>query len=271
MMKLGQGHQRGQSLTEFLALCLALVPLFLLVPMLARYQDMVHSAQMASRYIAFDAMNRNEEQGGWKSAGDLKQEATRRLLASSTASVKANDSAGNYDGYRNLFWRDVANNPLIRDFGTDVAVGFGQSFNASRTDETYQSASDGAAFNQGVLHVANTMDLPVHGIYTAGIEISVANLPGDLRLIRPFNNLDLKIRSKTSLVVNGWSAKNPPDVDARINHVEIFPGLIAKPANVFIGGAVEVVELGNVPRPSIAKLALWEDVVPADRLVKRQP
>lgn len=46
------GLQRGQALTEFLVISVAMVPLFLLMPVIAKYQDVSHSTQMASRYSA---------------------------------------------------------------------------------------------------------------------------------------------------------------------------------------------------------------------------
>jgi hypothetical protein len=57
---------RGQALTEFLLVSLALIPLFLLLPMIGKYQDINHATQMASRYAAFDAILRNDSQNSWK-------------------------------------------------------------------------------------------------------------------------------------------------------------------------------------------------------------
>ena len=52
--------QHGQALVEFLVASVAIVSLFLQVPVIAKYQDIGNSTQMASRYVAFDAMNRND-------------------------------------------------------------------------------------------------------------------------------------------------------------------------------------------------------------------
>lgn len=263
--------QRGQAFTEFLALCLALVPLLLLAPMIAKYQDMAHAVQMASRYVAFDAMNRNSEQGGWKGEAELKQEASRRFLANSDAPIKTNDSARDFDGHRNLFWRDTAGNALISDFEKDIGLGFGERLLRQRDGNAFSAGSDGKPFNHTPLHVGEAMGLPAHGVYTAGLQLKVANLPKGLMLIRPFDALDLTIRRHTSLVVNGWPAKGAASVNARIDHVKIFPGRSIAQVNAMIGGAIEFIELGNVPRPSLAKLALWEDVVPEDRLRAHSP
>lgn len=50
----GGGRQRGQALVEWLVVALALLPLFVLVPVLGRLQDQAHQVEMASRQAAFD-------------------------------------------------------------------------------------------------------------------------------------------------------------------------------------------------------------------------
>lgn len=270
MDQLNLSLQRGQSLTEFLALCIALVPLFLLAPIIAKYQDIVFAAHVAGRYVAFDAMHRNGSQGSWKSEADLKQEATRRILSNPDAPIKTDDSSGNFDAHRNLLWRDVAGKPLIRDVDKDIHVEFGETFQKARDANAFKHGSDGTPFNIGIPQIGKTMGLPAPGVYTAGVQLELANLPGDLALIRPFDAINMRIRSHTSLIIDGWSAKSPGNVSARIDHPAIIPAAYGFPSDA-IASLVTVLELGNVPEPKIGKLALWEDVIPADRRRKSKP
>ena len=60
------GSHAGQALTEFLVVSLVLIPLFLLIPMIGKYQDISHATQLASRYAAFDAVLRNDSENAWK-------------------------------------------------------------------------------------------------------------------------------------------------------------------------------------------------------------
>ena len=69
--------QAGQALTEFLVVALALIPLFLLIPMIAKYQDIGHSTQMASRYAAFEATIRNDAHGAFKTDANAAKRASR--------------------------------------------------------------------------------------------------------------------------------------------------------------------------------------------------
>jgi len=256
-------HVRGQAFTEFLALCLALVPLFLLVPMIARYQDIVFSTQVASRYAAFDAINRNPEQASWKPEAELRNEVTRRFLSNSETPIKTGDVSGNFDAHRNPFWRDVAGHPLIRNVDTDVAATFGIGRKTSRDSAAFENASDGKPFNV-VIPFGDIMGLPSRGIYTAGVQVAPAKLPTGLMFIRPFDVIDLKIHSHTSLLLNGWAARNPSQVSSRIDKELVFPGRVLR--NPLIGEAVRMMELEHVRSPAVAELPLWEDVVPNDRL-----
>ncbi|MBR7551336.1 pilus assembly protein, partial [Mycobacterium tuberculosis] len=49
----GARRQRGQSLTEVAVLCAVLVPIFLLIPILAKYIHARQATQQAARAIAW--------------------------------------------------------------------------------------------------------------------------------------------------------------------------------------------------------------------------
>jgi len=107
--------QAGQALTEFLVVALAIVPLFLLIPMIAKYQDIGHATQMASRYAAFDATINNPSTSGMKDPAILAQEVRRRFFSNIDAPIRTNDAAGNFSAHQNAFWRGPNNEPLISD------------------------------------------------------------------------------------------------------------------------------------------------------------
>jgi hypothetical protein len=54
------GHESGHALMEFLVVSVALLPLFLLIPVIAKYQSIAYATQIASRYAAFDGLVRND-------------------------------------------------------------------------------------------------------------------------------------------------------------------------------------------------------------------
>ncbi|QJD92845.1 hypothetical protein HH213_23815 [Duganella dendranthematis] len=124
----------GQALAEFLVLAAALVPLYLLLPVIAKYQDVASQVAMASRYVTFEAMTRNDVQSSWKTPAELAGEVRRRFFGNADAPIKTGDVAGNFLAHQNLFWRGPDGAALIADFNSDVAVSFGPDQKATHDD-----------------------------------------------------------------------------------------------------------------------------------------
>lgn len=254
--------QRGQALAEFLVASLAIIPLFLLLPVIAKYQDVSHSTQMASRYAAFDAMNRNDSMGTWKPESQLADEVRRRFFSNSDAPIKTNDVAGDFKANQNLFWVDPKGDSLIKKFSTDVTVSYGFGNGASHSDG-FSKTKDDEPF---ILN--NEFDLRARGIYTANVGVILANLPSGLRFYEPFDKINLSISRSTSLVFDPWSAKNPAQVEERIaNSPKVFPTGDLKAVSAIVDGAVIAIDpLAGITGPKLGQLEFWRDVVPADRL-----
>jgi hypothetical protein len=260
----------GQALTEFLVVALALVPLFLLMPMIAKYQDLVHQTQMASRYVAFDASARNEWQSSWKEPGQLAGEVRRRFYSNPDAPIKTNDTAGNFDAHRNLFWRGPTDEPLIADFDKDVSISFGEARSASRADGL-KAAEDGDPFNKigGTdveTNIASQLSLKAGGIFTGNVSVKLANTPDFLKSYQAFDKIDLSITRHTSLVVNGWDADSPGKVAERIDSKLLVPGTLLRPIASVSGAFIMPFEAAQVQTPQLGQLDFWQDVVPSDRL-----
>lgn len=256
--------QRGQALTEFLVLAVALVPMFLLVPMIAKYQDLSHATQLASRYVAFDAINRGGLPGDndWAPPAQLADEVRRRFYSNSDAPIKSDDVAGDFDANRNLFWRDPYGNPLIKKF-SDVALSFGNG--AAAQTGGFSTASDAGVFNKIPLANANHIGLASPGIYTASVSVALANLPAGIRSIEPFDRLDLSIQRRTSLLFDPWSSTTTARTEARVATLAPLNSIL-NTINPLITAALKVVDLDGVKAPKFGNLSMWRDAVPADRL-----
>lgn len=254
----------GQALTEFLVLAVALVPMFLLVPMIAKYQDLSHATQMASRYVAFDALNRGGLAGSneWAPPAQLADEIRRRFYSNSDAPIKSDDVAGDFDANRNLFWRDPYDHPLIKSFG-DVTLSFGSG--AAAQAGGFSAASDAAVFNKVPLANSSVIGLAAPGIYNANVSVALANLPAGIRSIEPFDKLDLTIQRRTSLLFDSWSSPTTTRTEGRV--AALAPTNSALNAiDPLIKTAIGFVELGEVKAPALGQLSVWRDAVPADRL-----
>ena len=111
---------RGQSLAEFAVLMLALVPLFLAIPLLGKYQDLAHMSESAARYPA--SKPRRPRRGGRRTDAELAQEVRRRFFGNSDAAIKTGDVAGDFATHRNPLWVDHSGRPLLEHVETDVAT-----------------------------------------------------------------------------------------------------------------------------------------------------
>lgn len=262
MMAMSARMQHGQSLTEFLVVSLAIIPLFLLVPYIGKYQDISHATQMASRYVAFDAMTRNDSAAGWKPEAQLAEEVRRRFFSNSDAPIKTGDVAGNFDAHRNLFWVDPNNNPLIENFQNDVQVSYGNGHGSTHADG-FKAISDSAS-----MALAGELGLRSRGVYTANVTVRLANLPAGLKAYEPFDQLNLVMERSTSLLVDPWTAQSPAQVEQKLlGSATMFPaGALASVASA-VGNLVPVIEgPGGIPAPKLGQLEFWRDVVPDDRL-----
>lgn len=263
---------RGQGLVEFLVVALLLVPLFLLLPTIGKYFDIAHATQMASRYAAFDGMQRNSSTpDGWKPPAELAGEVRRRFFSNGDAPIKNGDIAGDFSAHRNPFWRDSQGNPLIRST-TDVHLSFGLDGKGASSAEGLGSASDDTPFGL----VPPIRDLPERGIYTANVSVDLADpkaLDGSYASTYDFfSKLGLNMTRHTSVVLGGWSARDPAQVRERIDEPLMFPGGVLAPAKPAVDAAVLILESPSclngtcVKGPKLGELEFWDDVVPKDRL-----
>lgn len=259
-----KARQRGQALTEFLVLAVALVPLFLLVPMIAKYQDLAHATQMASRYVAFDAINRGGLEGDndWAAPAQLAAEVQRRFYSNSDAPIKSNDVAGDFDANRNLFWRDPYGHPLIKNF-SDVKLTFGNG--AATQTGGFSGASDVTLFNKFPVATANHIGLAAPGIYTANVSVALANLPTGIRSVEPFDRINLTIQRQTSLLFDPWSANTTSRTEERVGRLAPVNSPL-KAIQPLIAVAIGYVDLLEVKAPVFGDLSVWRDAVPTDRL-----
>jgi hypothetical protein len=234
--------QSGQALVEFLVVAVALLPLFLLIPVIAKYQSIAQATQLASRYAAFDGLVRNDTQNTSKPLDQLQDEVRRRIFSNSDAPIKTGDVAGDFKANQNLFWRTPHDKPLIANF-TDVTV-----------TRSQQSAHDGQPFD---------MDFGAKGIGSAQVSVKLANLPGGLKFFEPFDKINLVMNRSTSVLADGWAGKDPVDVENKF--APYAPGLaVLKGESQIVTPIMKLAEPGVSPK--LGQLDFWRDAVPADRL-----
>lgn len=257
--------QCGQALIEFLVLALVLIPLFLLIPMVGKYQDIGIATQLASRYLAFEAMTHNDSVGEWTPESNLANDVRRRFFSNPSAPIKTGDTAGDFKADQNPLWRDPVDEALIRSFNSDITISFGSAV-ATKHQDGFSNASDERPF---VLY--SPLSLQARGTYTAGVTVDIASLPAGLSAYEPFDQLHLKMTRRTTVLLDHWAGRDPVAVQAHLNNVEINAGQLQRPMAPAVKLAVYAAELppwGRVLAPKLGEFDFWQDTVPIDRLYK---
>lgn len=254
--------ERGQALVEFLVVATVLIPLMLLIPMVAKYQDISFATQMASRYAAFDAVVRNR---GWanseKSIEQLQDEVRRRFFSNPEAPIKTMDTAGDFKAHQNLFWRLPSDQPMISSF---------QNVTVTRVVTAASDIAPAFSTSYGVGLDTNGA-YSTDGIHSATVQVIVANVPEVLRPYDTFNNLNITINRTTGLLVDSWAVMGPEIVQGKVKVAGYVPGTVLETLSKDVGSnrgvdsVMKVVEPGVTP-PKLGKLDMWTDVIPADRL-----
>jgi hypothetical protein len=250
---------RGQALTEFLMISLVLLPLFLLLPMIGKIQDIAHQAQLASRYAAFDALLRNDSHNHYKLPEQIEDELRQRFFSAGNA-IATEDASQAFAPRPQ--WSDPYAHALVGDPAA-VELSFGPSHGKAHRD-AFTAANDTERFK-----LASDAGLHTDGIYNVNVSVNLANLPAGLMLIEPFDRLNLRIERHASVLLDAWTANGPEQAEARFGRLAAVNEPLQKLEPV-IGAAMTLVDLREVPSPSFGALARWRDAVPSDRLAPRE-
>lgn len=234
--------QRGQAMTEFAVLALALVPLFLLVPLIGQTADLVHATEAASRYAAFEAAVRYTG-STWTPDATLAADVRRRFFSHPDAPIKTGDVAGDFPAHRNPLWSDFAGRPLLPRFADSVNA-------ATQIDRL--DAIPAAAF-------AGPLALPHDNLATASVTVTPAGVPE----LPPFDHLQLRITRRTVLLADAWSAHPADSTRRRIEAAPAVYPVAAVRALVNTAGQLPPVVLD----PPLRVGEFDWDLVPCDRFI----
>jgi hypothetical protein len=237
------GLQRGQSTVEFVVLALVLTPLFIAVPLVGKYIDLMNATESASRYVAFEAMARNSA-SSWKTDAELAAEVRRRFFSNSDAPIKTGDVAGDFAAHRNPMWTDHTGRPFMSRFADDVGV---------QTQVDSRNALAAAV-------LADPLGLSERNWYTASVTVRTAAIPE----FAPFDAAGLTISRRTVLLADAWTARDAAQVRSRIEEGApyTYPPRAMREAFDIIGTIPATI---YDPRMRMGDHD-W-DVVPCDRLI----
>jgi hypothetical protein len=227
-------RQPGQAMTEFCVLLTALSPLMLLIPMLGRHLDLIHTAEIASRYVAFESIA-HDPLNGRLNDDRIAADVARRFFSRSDAMIRTIELPSDAPGERNGLWVDQRAQPLLPDLRNSISV-----TTRAATRDPFPGARHW--WNDG-------FGLRSRNLITGTVAVRPVLLP--------------PIARKTALLVDDWSALSTRDVQLRIENAResIYPSDEMDPVLRVVGQFPRLL----TDEPMEPGLKDWE-VVPCDRL-----
>lgn len=236
--------QRGQAMSEFIAACAVLVPLFMGIIYVAKYSDVKSSTIQASRYAAFERAF--DPTAKHKPAPVLTEETRARFFtdgARNDGAFTKGDTTANLkpDQFVTAFWRDMKATRMLNQYA-DVSLAIDEK-------------GLGGAFNKILDTEGKVLKLNPNGLYYSNVEVPMANIAH----FEPLKKINLKIGATTALLGDAWSAGGSADVTTHARRAVPASVIPSLPAADFL-----FEWLTDSPAPQFGCIS--PDVVPKDRL-----
>lgn len=265
---------QGQATAEILVVLIALAALFVLIPLIGKYQDIAHRTQMAARYVAWQSTVRNDAEGGrFASADELALDVRRRYFGPNGAPVLTGEVTADTAAFLNPLWVDHRGERLLRSLA-HVGVDFGPD----RAADPTSGFSDGGTLDSVYLLSPGRFDLRDRGIFTGSVTVRLADV--DAPWLAPFDALGLTVRRHASVMPDSWAVADAETVEARATRDGwLYPGQRMGDEGILDETLRDVVSFAMLPLedsvtdpsvrpPYFGQTDFWRDVVPKDRLVE---
>jgi hypothetical protein len=243
---LAPGLPLGQALVEFVVCAGALALLLVLIPVIGKYQDLSHTTQMASRYLAFDAALRGAQPQPFAPAS-RDSRVRERFFEDPNAALQTQPATASATRPPHPLWTRPDGQPLV-----------------TPQTPTHATVTLRTADGPGIWVLRDALDLRATGTLVAQVRQPLAAMPDDRPLLDGLRALDLQIERQMVLLADGWTSAGPSDTGAAVAHSTqiqtTLVQLLALPTQDIRG----LLDPG-VPAPPVGQLSHWQHLVPADR------
>lgn len=253
---------RGQALTELAVMAALLVPLFLLIPIVAKYGHARQMAQQAARNAVWEATASKDYVLKTRSQSQAK--AIERNFAAADAKISSN-IGGRATG----------------EFGDQMLNTFSGRKLLERSDlkiTRYDEASAPGIVTSTIAKFPSVFpgEFPPNknGYATAEVELELRDLKtgdgGRADYLAPMDKLGLVMKHRQTLLADAWNAAGPTDgrrsVASQVKSLAPMSNL--KPLSDMLDfiGAAPLPILGQVDKLDIGTIE--PDIVPSDKLAK---
>ncbi|HEX9625532.1 MAG TPA: hypothetical protein VGA00_01180 [Acidiferrobacterales bacterium] len=176
---------------------LAMLPLFMLLPVLGKLSDMNESAIIASRYMAWE---RTLASPAVKSDAEIRDEMRKRMFADSRLFIATGDAPDQADAAQHVsLWSQIhPERPRLLENFSDVNMGIREDRVPGNASDLLYAAKDLlTAFDSDDRFNVNTA-----GLYRADVDVKTGFQPqGSDSLLR--------IRRHMVILADGWAASAP--------------------------------------------------------------
>jgi hypothetical protein len=200
---LNKSRQTGQAIIEFAAACLVMIPLFVLIPLLAKYIDVKQTTIAASRKLAFECTVRYDDCENLNANTIFADEVRTRFFAGSGTEILSNDKPATDAiavGSGNPLWVDRSGNPLLEKY-SDVGV---RADAVALTSGAALLASLPLQGGPGVF----ALDL-TKGVFDARVQVQLSAGQTATDFLSQMDSLRLNMQFHTAILTNAWNARGP--------------------------------------------------------------
>lgn len=198
-----RSRSSGQAIIEFLVACLAVVPLFLLIPLIGKYIDIKQSTIAASRKLAFECTVRYDDCAQLNSNPAFADEIRMRYFGGNNREVLSNDRPGDdalAAGAGNPLWVDRQGRPLLERY-SDVGI---------RADQRNLNLGGGVAGALSGLIGPGRFGLQMErGMFDGRVQIALSPNNGGTSFLTQLDSLVLRMQHHTAILTDAWSARGP--------------------------------------------------------------
>lgn len=263
-----RSQMRGQALVELAVAAAVLVPLFLLIPVVAKYGHIKQMAQQAARDAAWEAsVSRNH---ALPARIDAERRALERTFAAADAPIRSTPGGAARGPFDDQLLNTFSGQKLLERDNLKVAA-LGQAESPGYVDEALVPI-------EAATLATGKFTLNKQGYVTADIRLNVRDLKNSdgspARYLAPFDNLGIVLDRRQALLVDAWNASGPRPRGDGHSVVETVRPLV--PTTKLSG----LDKLLNLLKPPLDKLpiigalgglklgTIEPDVVPSDKLVQ---
>ncbi|MDO4230987.1 MAG: hypothetical protein Q4D19_02520 [Lautropia sp.] len=208
-------------MTETLVMMLGLLPFFVAIPLLAKYQDMRQATLAASRTAAFECSVHFEHCHEDANTDEIANHIRRRHFSQLQTGVRSAEGVDDarMDEQRNPFWTDRAGKPMLASFADvklDITREKMDAFNEMKAHNVPQLRLGQLAQTFSELTGPDRFGMPLSdGLITAKVQASTALDDSWLKHLPAGFTKRLNFNERTVVLVDGWHASSAKGSEAR--------------------------------------------------------